>query len=129
MPADLTHNNMVTLSYDQAFSFGDVTKGPLPGSLFIQQNDNVPGPESKEQGSVGIGMSGAGTFVVATQPTGNGGVQFEVHASYWIALGSYDQGTVITENILTYPVEVDFGPGLFNADCTFTGHDWEISFS
>jgi rhizosphere induced protein len=129
IPADLTINNQVTLSYDGGFSFSDESQGPEPGSLFIKEDNSVPGPGSPDQGNVGIGMSGVGTFVVPTLPTGNGGVQFEVSPQYWVAFGSYEQGTVITEDILTFPVGLDFSPGQFNADCTFTGLGWNINYS
>ncbi|MEV4664107.1 hypothetical protein AB0J85_19410 [Micromonospora echinofusca] len=56
----------------------------------VKQDDSVPGPDSSAQGSVGIGMSGAGTFVVSTQP--NAGVEFEITPTYRLAFGSYTAG-------------------------------------
>lgn len=130
VPADLSNNNQVTLTYPNGgFMFGPTGRGPLVGSLFIGQGDDVPGAGSVGQGSVGIGMAGSGTFVTGTQPTGAGGVQFEISPVYWVAFGSYEEGTVVTEDILTFPTELAFPTGMLHAECAFTGLGWDVVYS
>jgi len=131
IPADLTVNNSVTLSYPGGgFEFGPTTTGPAAGSLFISEANDVPGAGNADQGSVGIGMYGSGTFVVPTQPTGTaGGRQFSIHPQYWVAFGNFQAGEVVDESVLYYPTQVQFTGGLFNADCVFSGLGWTINYS
>jgi hypothetical protein len=131
VPADLTTSNAVTLDYvDGGFEFSSPSTGPTKGSLFINETNNVPGAGSTEQGSVGIGMYGSGTFVVPTQPTGQGGGrQFAVHPQYWIAFGNHTAGEVVDESVLYFPTQVMFSGGSFKADAVFNGLGWQINYS
>lgn len=131
IPADLTASNEVTLSYPGGgFEFGATSAGPSAGSLFVNEANDVPGTGNPDQGSVGIGMYGSGTFVVPTQPTGaGGGRQFSIQPQYWIAFGNYQPGEVVDESVLYFPAEVQFTGALFNADCVFNGLGWEITYS
>lgn len=131
IPADLNDTNDVTLSYiDGGFEFGPTSAGPQVGSLYIIENDSVPGAGNPDQGSVGIGMYGAGTFVAPTQPTGSsGGLQFQIRPQYWVAFGNHQAGEVIDESALYYPIQVQFSGSSFNADCVFNGTGWEITYS
>ncbi|MGK5496961.1 hypothetical protein [Streptomyces sp. URMC 125] len=131
IPADLTANNQVTLDYvDGGFEFGPTSAGPSQGSLLIHESDNVPGAGNIDQGSVGIGMFGKGTFVRPTQPTGmSGGIQFGIHPEYWVAFGSYEEGEVVDTSVLYYPEQVMFSGNMFHADCAFDGRKWSISYS
>lgn len=129
--ADLNFNNKVTLQYEGGgFKFGPTGPGPVNGhgSLFISQGSDVPGYGSSNQGSVGIGMSGSGTYIVPTNPDGGGGTQFSITPTYWVAFGSHEQGTVVTEDILNFPQEVKFPVGSFSADCTFNGSSWVVTY-
>ncbi|MFI9530443.1 hypothetical protein [Micromonospora rosaria] len=127
IPADLQNQNMVTLSYiDDGFEFGTPTSGAAPGSLLITEDETVPGPGLATQGSVGIGMSGAGTFVVPTQP--KTGAQFLLTPTYWLAFGSYKAGTVVTEDILTEPYQLKYPDGETDATAVFDGENWTITF-
>ncbi|WP_206282686.1 hypothetical protein [Streptomyces barkulensis] len=131
IPADLTDNNQVTLQYvDGGFEFGPTSASGSPGTLLIHEADNVPGNGSSEQGSVGIGMYGQGTFVRPTQSTGpQGGIQFGIHPQYWVAFGSYEPGEVVNTSVLYYPKQVMFSASQFRADCTFDGRNWTIAYS
>lgn len=131
VPADLTNNNEVTLSYvDNGFEFGATSQGPKTGALLIHEDTTVPGQGNTDQGAVGIGMYGKGTFVRPTQPTGSaGGLEFVVHPQYWVAMGTYQEGEVVDESALYYPQLVSFPAGEFHATCVFTGTGWEISYS
>ncbi|WP_405110212.1 DUF2087 domain-containing protein [Micromonospora sp. NBC_01405] len=92
----------------------------------VTPDGSVPGPDSSDQGSVGIGMSGAGTFVVSTQP--DTGVQFEITPTYWLAFGSYEAGTVVSEDILTRPYQLQFPDGATKAVATFDGKNWTVEY-
>lgn len=130
IPADLINNNQVTLSYPAGgFQFGPTSAGPRAGSLFVNESNDVPGFGSAEQGSVGIGMFGHGTFVTPTSPTGMGGVEFTVHPQYWVAFGNYTQGDVVDVSVLLVPTQVRYPAGQFHADCSFDGRQWAIKFS
>ncbi|WP_198653436.1 hypothetical protein [Actinocorallia populi] len=129
VPADLVANNQISLTYeDGGFKFGPTSRNPVRGSLFISQGSDVPGYSDPNQGSVGIGMSGAGTFVKPTSPDGGGGVQFTINPVYWVAFGSHEQGEVITTDVLSFPQELKYPDGKFNAECRFTGAGWELSY-
>ena len=130
IPADLSNNNMVTLSYGPyGFEFGPTSAGPRPGSLFVRMSDNVPGYGSPGQGCVGIGMYGSGTFVTPTAPTGTGSVEFAVNPRYWVAFGNYVQGDVVNESVLLAPTPVAYPAESFHADCSFDGTRWRNTHS
>lgn len=125
--ADLTADNVISLSYiNDGFTFHSQGKGK-DGSLVINEDDSVPGAGNRNQGCVGIGMSGFGTFVAPTQPDYR--VQFDPHPSYWIGLGRYTPGVVVDTAGMTKPKEVAFPVGATNADCVFDGKGWRIDYS
>ena len=119
--ADLSNTNQVTLDYlSNAYTFENQTKGPAPGSLTVSETAAVP----LKQASVGIGMSGAGTFVVQAQP--NLSLKFTPHPRYWITFGTFRQGQVLDITQITGAQEIDFPPGVYsmaailNADNSWT---------
>lgn len=126
LPADLDGNNAVPLSYDGAYYFGDTGPGDKPGTMTVHQDDSVPGSGQLGQGSVGIGMSGAGTFVVPTEP--KTGASFTVTPTYWIAFGSHQPGEVVTTDVLTEPYKLQFPNGDNYAEATFDGRDWKVQY-
>jgi hypothetical protein len=73
-------------------------------------------------------MSGAGTFVTPTNPDGGGGTQFTIRPTYWIGFGSHAAGTVVTQDILRFPQELQFPAGEFNAECLFDGKAWKLTY-
>jgi hypothetical protein len=128
--ADLDGQNKVNLLYQGGgYKFGAPVGGPDngKGSLFISQGPEVPGDGDPDQGSVGIGMSGAGTFVVPTGPDGGGGTQFSITPEYWVSFGEHIAGTVVTQDILHYPYKLSFPTGRFNAVCIFDS-GWSVSY-
>jgi hypothetical protein len=131
VPADLVSNNQITLSYiDNGFEFGPISANKTQGSLFVPEDTTVPGFGNPNQGNVGIGMYGKGTFVCPTQATGpGGGRQFTIHPQYWVAFGNFQAGEVVDESVLYFPYEVEFKDGTFNADCTFDGQKWTVVYS
>lgn len=76
------------------------------GALQISQLANVP----LGRASVGIGMSGAGTFVTPAQP--NSILVFNVPPPrYWIAAGEFTPGEVLDPETITNVAEVTFADG------------------
>lgn len=130
VPADPQGNNVVTLDYDTGngslhFNPDNAVPGAPLGSLLIQETNLVP----INGGCVGIGMSGAGTFVVPTSPTSGGGVQFTPTPTYSIAWGTYEAGIVVDTSILLSPTPISFPPGQPNAKATFDGTGFTLAYS
>lgn len=127
LAADLIENNLVTLSYvDGGFEFGPLGSSGKNGSLTIKEDGSVPGPGSVDQGSVGIGMSGAGTFVVPTLT--NAGVEFDPKPTYWVAFGSFASSEVMDISELTTPAQVTYPDGLTSAKAVYDGKEWTITY-
>ncbi|QUQ64209.1 hypothetical protein [Kutzneria sp. CA-103260] len=127
IPADLTQNNGVTLSYvDDGYVFSKTT--PYKGSsLHVFEDQTVPKAGTPNSGSVGVGMSGFGTFVV---PTGsNMNVDFSPSPLYWIAFGKYTTSTVMNIAQLTVPVRIQFKDGETAALAIYDGRNWDITYS
>lgn len=72
------------------------------GNLYIDEGGDVP----LNDASVGIGMSGSGTYAVDAQP--NQHLVFTPHPKYWLVAGNFDQGQVIDLAELNNPVAVEF---------------------
>ena len=119
--ADLKENNSITLTrQEDHHTFTGQKAGPHEGSLYIAEDSSVVAG----QASVGIGMSGAGTFVVQAQP--NTDLVFTPHPNYWITAGTAQKGEVLDIGSLTNPVQVEFPAGVYamtavlNADNTWS---------
>jgi rhizosphere induced protein len=105
--ADLTTTNQVTFSYTGgAYTFQNQQAGAKPGNLYVKEDATIP----LKQASVGIGMSGAGTFVKQAQP--NLQLTFTPHPKYWIAFGDFTPGEVLDIGSITNPYEIVFPPGV-----------------
>jgi hypothetical protein len=107
--ADLTSNNMVTLHYDQAYTFKDQhTNSNSAGNLVITQDETVP----LKMAAVGIGMSGAGAFAFEAQP--NTTLVFTPHPEYWITFGNYQKGEILDITAITNQAKVAFPPNVYS---------------
>jgi hypothetical protein len=119
-PADLQNTNQVTLTYERAYTFANQTFGPHDGTLYITEDRTLP----LKDASVGIGMSGAGTFVVQAEPNLN--LLFTPHPRYWITFGDFTPGEVLDTESITNVAEIVFPPNIFtmsavlNKDNTWT---------
>jgi hypothetical protein len=119
-PADLATENGITLTYDGAYNFINPAKGSEDGSLLITMDQTIP----PGQVSVGIGMSGAPTFLVPGQPNMN--VVFTPHPEYWIAFGNYEQGDALNLQEMSVSAQIVFPEGIttmivtLNPDNTWT---------
>jgi len=120
-PAHLSRTNQVT--FDQVngvYSFSNQAAGPSPGSLTVVEGSGV----GLDQASVGIGMSGSGTYAVQAQP--NLQLTFTPHPVYWITFGNFTQGEVLDIQSLTNPAQINYPAGNYamvatlNQDNTWT---------
>ncbi|HVR10620.1 MAG TPA: protein rhiA [Thermoanaerobaculia bacterium] len=110
--ADLTESNQITLDHTGgaggAYDFINQRRGPVAGNLFIDTTNTVP----LNRASVGIGMSGVGTYAVQAQPNFN--LVFSPHPRYWITFGTFVRGQVLDITRITNKAEVRFDPGVFS---------------
>lgn len=97
-------------------------KGPKEGILYIKDDSNVPVGTF----SVGIGMSGNGTFV--QQADANLTHKFTPTPSYWVAAGDQIKvGTVLDIQTVTKTAEVKFQRGVYSMVAILTDDNtWEI---
>ncbi len=124
-PADLKLNNQIGYTHTDDFYFENQGKGPNPGALKIVQDDTIPTHTS----SVGIGMSGAGTFVVQAEP--NIDVTFTPTPNYYITfMDSMQRGEVMNITETAAVKQIVFPPNQFLATATL-GPDnlWTVSYS
>lgn len=121
-PANLQTNNKVTFTRPQnAYTFKDQMKGEPTGSLIIQQDNTIP----LKQASVGIGMSGQGTFAVQAQPRLK--LTFSPKPKYWIAFGTYEEGQVLDIQQITDKAEIVYDPGIYSMTAILNNdNSWTI---
>lgn len=121
-PADLSTTNQVTLtSSGGGFEFINQTAGPGAGQLYILQDASIP----LFAGSVGIGMSGAGTFAVPSRP--NMTLVFSPQPKYWITFGNYTRGQVLDITTISQKAEIAFPINVFSMTATFGADEqWTI---
>ncbi|AHG50166.1 protein rhiA (plasmid) [Rhizobium leguminosarum bv. trifolii CB782] len=101
--------NTTTFSLDGGPGLSNPVKGDPAGSLVIKDAANVP----NSRFSVGIGMSGTGTYVV--QAGTNLTHTFTPTPSYWIAAGTnVNIGTVLSIDTITQTSEVKFPSAVYN---------------
>lgn len=118
-----TPGNQIGLTnFKEAYTFESTpTKGARVGSLYIHEDPTIP----LKQASVGIGMSGAGTFAVQAQPNQN--LTFTPHPVYYLAAGTFAQGEVLDIGAVNNPVAIQFKPGVFKASATLNeDNSWTV---
>jgi rhizosphere induced protein len=108
IPADPDRQNQVQLTVDSvgASYFTAPTNAGSPGSLTIQQLSNVV----PNRTSVGVGMSGSGTFAIQAAP--NMTAVFTPHPNYWVIFGDFQTGDVMDIEDVTNAQEVTYGGSL-----------------
>jgi hypothetical protein len=99
-PASLAGCNQIALTREgHGFSFGEPTRGPEAGSLYVEQDGTIP----LDRVAVGLGMAGRGTLVVPAQP--NLTYRFTApDPEYWIAFGEFQPGEPLDPPALAVPV-------------------------
>lgn len=120
-PSNIAKNTIgFTKQYD-AYRFNETEKTTKEGRLGIYTDQTVPHGEA----SVGIGMSGNGTFAVTATPNYN--FVFQPHPRYWIAFGTYTVGEVMDIESMSNIVEVVFDPDIYSKNVTLKeDNTWKI---
>lgn len=113
-PADPYGKNYIQLTKDayNATTFDNETDAGAVGSLTIQQLSTV----TPKTTSVGVGMSGSGTFAIQAAP--NMTAVFTPHPNYWVIFGNYETGDVMNIEDVTGSVEVTYGGALTSRTAT-----------
>jgi hypothetical protein len=107
--ADPAGDNTTTFSTQPGPNLSAAVQAPPSGSLVINDASNVP----NNTFSVGIGMSGTGTYVVQAGP--NLKHTFTPTPSYWVAAGSNVKvGTVLNIQTITQTAEAKFPVNVFS---------------
>ncbi len=105
IPANLSTQNQISFNYENgAYQFKDPGQNSnSENNLYILQGPNV----RSEDVLVGVGMAGAGSFVVGSQP--NLKLIFHPKPVYYVVFGDFIQGEVmdITELTNTHKVVFD----------------------
>jgi rhizosphere induced protein len=97
---------------------------PQEGVLYITEDSSVP---LGRQASVGIGMGGAGTFAVQSEP--NLTLAFEPHPIYYVTAGQFSQSEVIDIGAITSAQDFQYPQGMYNAYATLApDNTWSIAY-
>jgi hypothetical protein len=120
--AGLDNDNRITFGFEKnGYRFKDQQKGP-GGQLTIIEDKSIP----LKKAAVGIGMSGAGTFVKQAQPNLN--LTFTPKPKYWIAFGNYETGQILNIQEVTNSAEIKFGPNLYSIRAVLNpDNSWTIN--
>lgn len=123
-PADLSTTNMVTLTKEGgAYTFQGQGPGPTPGRLNIMEDGTIP----SNQAAVGIGMSGAATFVVQAQPNWQQVFTPSPQPQYWITFGNFMQGEVMDDESLMVGTRVEFPVNIYSMTATINpDNTWTV---
>lgn len=115
------HINSIGFNKNEyGYSFVPTSKTTPEGMMGLYTDASVPNDEA----SVGVAMSGSGTFAYAAKT--NMTYTFQPHPEYWITFGDYHKGQVMDVNIATetakiaYPKNIYAMTATLNEDNTFT---------
>jgi hypothetical protein len=114
IPADPRDSNSIVLSAyaPHDFRFSNQQRGQQAGSFYI----NCDATNPNNMASVGVSMSGAGTFAVPAMP--NYMNVFTPRPSYWLTFGNYRQGQVLDVDDITDAVQIDFPGNVYDMKVT-----------
>lgn len=107
-PSDITKNSIAFAKEYDAYCFAKTEKTTKEGTLGIYTDQTIPHGDA----SVGIGMSGNGTFAVTATPNYN--FIFRPHPKYWVVFGTYKVGEVMDIESMTNMVEIKYDPGVYD---------------
>ncbi|MBR7628940.1 RhiA [Aeromonas popoffii] len=106
--ADLLNENDIIFNQDNgAYGFINLSGTGKEGSLAIHTSTGFP----PNKASIGIGMSGSGTFAVQARPNDN--VVFTPHPEYWVAFGNFMPGQVLDISQISNTARVKFPPNVY----------------
>ena len=100
-----------------AYTFSDQAQGAHEGNLYIEQTKRV----SSNDASVGIGMSGKGTFLVPSQPNMN--IIMTPKPTYWLVFGDFKEGEVLDTTTITETALRLQYKGTTSMNVEFTGNN------
>jgi hypothetical protein len=122
LPADTHKEGGVAFDiYNGNYQFIKTNIHPQ-GMLMIIVEYNIP----VNQASVGIGMSGAGTF--AAQAQTNVTYTFEPDPGYWVTFGDFKQGQVLGPSDMNNAPQIIFPHGIFSMNVTLNAtNTWTIT--
>jgi rhizosphere induced protein len=123
-PAGLSSGNLVNfgINSSSAPTFYNQAMGGSSGSLSIFNDNTVPA----SMYSVGIGMSGAGTYVVQGQP--NTTTIFTPSPSYFISFGNQIQQGQVLETVVGNSQQITFPTSVYTMYAALGGNNlWTIS--
>jgi hypothetical protein len=115
--ADQT-SNQITLDFDGAYQFIDQQKNDDPSRFFITEDSTLP-----VNSTAAVGITMAGNTVYAVQARPNNKLTFTPHPTYFLAYGSYVPGQVLDLSDINNPLELVYGPGVFNLSVTLNEDD------
>ena len=124
-PGDPAQQQVLLDYANGAYTFrqGQATADPRPGSLYIRELAGIP---LGDEAGVGIGMSGAATFVVPAQPNLN--LVFTPHPSYWVTAGTFETGQVLDVEEITNQARVEFPPNVHSMIATLSADNtWNVT--
>jgi hypothetical protein len=121
--ANLTNKNYIELDYiENAYTFQNLKQGEEKGKFYIKQSAKLP----YKKGSVGIGMSGKGIFMIPVQANIN--IILEHKPRYWITFGCFKENQVLNLTEITNKIEVTFPLNLYSMAATLNlDNTWSIS--
>jgi len=120
--ANLSTMNHVDFDFsDGAYTFSDPSQGDYEGNLYIDQTKRVMSNDA----SVGIGMSGKGSFLVPSQP--NMKVIMTPKPTYWLVFGNFEEGEILdTTEVTENAVKLQYkGTNTMNVELT-GNNTWKI---
>jgi rhizosphere induced protein len=122
LPADLSTSNQVQFTTaGGAYTFQNQSQGGQAGTLYVLEDNTIP----PNQASVGIGMSGSGTFAVQAQP--NITAEFTPHPEYWITFGNYTAGEVLDVTTITASANIAFPANTYSMTATLgSNNTWTV---
>lgn len=105
--------NQVTLDYNGAYFFSNPVKGADPARIYLQESPNIPVASGA---SVGVTMSGKPVY--ATQAMPNTNLTFSPKASYYLAYGNFEEGTVIDVSTINNALLLPYPTGIYSLETT-----------
>jgi hypothetical protein len=114
-------DNKITLDYNGAYFFCSESAGADPARFYMAESKAIP---TKSTASVGVTMGGNTVYAVQASPNQN--LTFSPHPTYYLAYGTYEEGSVIDVSTINNPLRLDYPTGVYaltttlNADNTWT---------
>lgn len=108
--ADPVERNLVALTYDSSFRFGNPDKQPEAGVLIVSQDGNVPA----RRGAIGVAIDGLPAAAVQAQP--NIDVRFVLQPAWWVVTSDhFEEGALLEERRISSANRVLFLDGATDA--------------